>query len=133
MFGKRGSMTEPGTARSGGEKLACSFCGKSKDDVRKLIAGPNVFICDECVQVCVDILADDARIQRATAEQVEAVSEGSPMASPSAKCTLCRLPVLVADALNVENRGLLCRGCVAAVQAAAAQATEAQQAPDMER
>ena len=36
----------------------CSFCNKAQNDVRKLIAGPTVFICDECVEVCSDILAD---------------------------------------------------------------------------
>ena len=41
----------------GGEKLLyCSFCGKSQHEVRKLIAGPSVFICDECVDVCIDII-----------------------------------------------------------------------------
>jgi ATP-dependent Clp protease ATP-binding subunit ClpX len=40
------------------EELRCSFCGKSKDEVRRLIAGPGVFICDECVDLCNDILAD---------------------------------------------------------------------------
>ena len=39
--------------------LYCSFCGKSQHEVRKLIAGPTVFICDECVDVCNDIIADD--------------------------------------------------------------------------
>lgn len=41
------------------DQLRCSFCSKSKDDVRKLIAGPLAFICDECVQVCVDIMDDE--------------------------------------------------------------------------
>jgi len=40
------------------DKLACSFCGKRQDEVWKLIAGPSVYICDECVALCVDILAD---------------------------------------------------------------------------
>jgi ATP-dependent Clp protease ATP-binding subunit ClpX len=40
------------------EKLRCSFCGKSKDEVRKLIQGPGVFICDECVELCNEILAE---------------------------------------------------------------------------
>jgi ATP-dependent Clp protease ATP-binding subunit ClpX len=39
--------------------LRCSFCNKSQNDVRKLIAGPTVFICDECVRVCNDIIDDD--------------------------------------------------------------------------
>jgi ATP-dependent Clp protease ATP-binding subunit ClpX len=38
--------------------LHCSFCGKSQYEVRKLISGPTVFICDECVMLCVDILID---------------------------------------------------------------------------
>ncbi len=37
----------------------CSFCGRSEDEVKKLIAGPNVYICDECVEVCEGILADE--------------------------------------------------------------------------
>ena len=43
------------------ETLRCSFCNKDQNDVRKLIAGPTVFICDECVDVCNDIIADDRR------------------------------------------------------------------------
>lgn len=39
--------------------LYCSFCGKSQHEVRKLIAGPNVFICDECVELCMDIIREE--------------------------------------------------------------------------
>src|SRR5436305_1517111 len=46
-----------------GEVLRCSFCNKDQNDVRKLIAGPTVFICDECVEVCNDIIADDNRFE----------------------------------------------------------------------
>src|SRR5499427_6229984 len=45
------------------EILRCSFCNKDQNDVRKLIAGPTVFICDECVEVCNDIIADDNRFE----------------------------------------------------------------------
>ena len=45
---------------SDSEILRCSFCNKDQNDVRKLIAGPTVFICDECVDVCNDIIADDS-------------------------------------------------------------------------
>src|SRR5262245_49134333 len=41
------------------EALFCSFCGKSQHQVRKLIAGPTVFICDECVELCADILVGE--------------------------------------------------------------------------
>ena len=40
--------------------LHCSFCGKSQDEVRKLIAGPDVYICDECVDLCNDIIFGEA-------------------------------------------------------------------------
>jgi ATP-dependent Clp protease ATP-binding subunit ClpX len=43
--------------------LYCSFCGKSQHEVRKLIAGPTVFICDECVELCLDIIHDEAKLQ----------------------------------------------------------------------
>ncbi len=49
-----------------GEVLRCSFCNKDQNDVRKLIAGPTVFICDECVDVCNDIIADDRRVEGRT-------------------------------------------------------------------
>ena len=41
--------------------LHCSFCGKSQHEVRKLIAGPTVFICDECVELCKDIIHEDTK------------------------------------------------------------------------
>jgi ATP-dependent Clp protease ATP-binding subunit ClpX len=50
------------TKLSGGDSkntLYCSFCGKSQHEVRKLIAGPTVFICDECVELCMDIIRED--------------------------------------------------------------------------
>ena len=49
-----------------GDVLRCSFCNKDQNDVRKLIAGPTVFICDECVDVCNDIIADDNRSENKT-------------------------------------------------------------------
>ena len=48
--------------KTGGEKLLyCSFCGKSQHEVRKLIAGPSVFVCDECVELCNDIIREEAQ------------------------------------------------------------------------
>ena len=49
-------MSEKG---SGEKLLYCSFCGKSQHEVRKLIAGPSVFICDECVELCDDIIREE--------------------------------------------------------------------------
>ncbi|MHB8282487.1 MAG: ClpX C4-type zinc finger protein, partial [bacterium] len=44
---------------SGGRELYCSFCGKSQDEVKKLIAGPSVYICDECIELCNDIISEE--------------------------------------------------------------------------
>jgi ATP-dependent Clp protease ATP-binding subunit ClpX len=49
------------TDNSSGNTLYCSFCGKSQHEVRKLIAGPTVFICDECVGLCMDIIREEQR------------------------------------------------------------------------
>src|SRR5476649_672283 len=59
----RTSVTETGMSKVGGSDskntLYCSFCGKSQHEVRKLIAGPTVFICDECVELCMDIIREE--------------------------------------------------------------------------
>mgnify|MGYP000126757357 CR=1 FL=1 len=46
--------------------LTCSFCGKGQDDVKKLIAGPAVYICDECIELCKDIIAEEAKLEDAS-------------------------------------------------------------------
>jgi len=50
-----------GTGEDNGKLLYCSFCGKSQHEVRKLIAGPSVFICDECVDLCNDIIREEVQ------------------------------------------------------------------------
>ena len=52
-------MTDESTSGDNGKLLYCSFCGKSQNEVRKLIAGPSVFICDECVDLCNDIIREE--------------------------------------------------------------------------
>jgi ATP-dependent Clp protease ATP-binding subunit ClpX len=56
--------------------LVCSFCGKSQDEVRKLIAGPTVYICDECIDLCNDIIAEEC-------DQEETFSSVSTVPKPS--------------------------------------------------
>ena len=51
MADKKGSSSE--------KTLYCSFCGKSQHEVKKLIAGPSVFICDECIDLCNEIIRDE--------------------------------------------------------------------------
>jgi ATP-dependent Clp protease ATP-binding subunit ClpX len=55
---------EEGT--SGGANLSCSFCGKSQKEVKKLIAGPTVYICDECIGLCNDIIAEEIEKEEQT-------------------------------------------------------------------
>ena len=60
MADKKGSSSE--------KVLYCSFCGKSQHEVKKLIAGPSVFICDECIELCNDIIRDEVPAEAADAE-----------------------------------------------------------------
>ena len=52
-------MSKSGNGGEAKNTLYCSFCGKSQHEVRKLIAGPTVFICDECVELCMDIIREE--------------------------------------------------------------------------
>ncbi len=52
-------MTKQGSSGDSKNTLYCSFCGKSQHEVKKLIAGPTVFICDECVELCMDIIREE--------------------------------------------------------------------------
>ncbi|MDT8443423.1 MAG: ATP-dependent Clp protease ATP-binding subunit ClpX [Desulfuromonadales bacterium] len=55
------------TQKSGhGDQLTCSFCGKEQEEVKKLIAGPAVYICDECIELCKDIIAEEAQLEGTT-------------------------------------------------------------------
>ncbi len=63
-----------GKGDDGGKLLYCSFCGKSQHEVRKLIAGPSVFVCDECVELCNDIIREEM--------QEKAASEGNKLPKP---------------------------------------------------
>ena len=60
-----------------GKLLYCSFCGKSQDEVRKLIAGPSVFICDECVDLCNDIIREEI-------QDAEPKEQGAKLPTPEA-------------------------------------------------
>jgi ATP-dependent Clp protease ATP-binding subunit ClpX len=55
--------------------LYCSFCGKSQHEVRKLIAGPTVFICDECVELCMDIIREESKSSREVPDGVPTPKE----------------------------------------------------------
>jgi ATP-dependent Clp protease ATP-binding subunit ClpX len=54
-------MSDSDTLGDGGKLLFCSFCGKNQNEVRRLIAGPSVYICDECVDLCNDIISEETQ------------------------------------------------------------------------
>ena len=55
-------MSDSGNLGDGGKLLFCSFCGKNQNEVRRLIAGPSVYICDECVDLCNDIISEETQV-----------------------------------------------------------------------
>ena len=61
-------MSDQEDKKDDAKLLYCSFCGKSQHEVRKLIAGPSVFICDECVDLCNDIITEEMQEQSASGE-----------------------------------------------------------------
>ena len=69
------SSDKQGKGGDGDRLLYCSFCGKSQHEVRKLIAGPSVFICDECVDLCNDIIREEV-------QEKSGVSGASKLPSP---------------------------------------------------
>ena len=90
------SIDKDGSGEDGGKILYCSFCGKSQNDVRKLIAGPSVFICDECVDLCNDIIREEILDQEQpesedylpTPKEIRAALEEYVIGQPRAKMVL---------------------------------------------
>ena len=90
--------------------LACSFCGKNQDEVRKLIAGPSVHICNECVQVCDEIL---------TKEDVDGAEQSTKKApSPPAErlCGICMEPRETDELIFLPHAAYMCAGCLEDIQ-----------------
>jgi hypothetical protein len=109
-------MNEPG------EVLRCSFCNKQEREVRKLVAGPAVYICDDCVDICLGILEESSKDDPARPLIPSEAAEGPPpqLFLYASSCSLCHMPVPLEHALPVRNRGMICPGCVGAIEAAAA-------------
>jgi len=93
---------------------ACSFCGKSQDEVRKLIAGPTVYICDECIDLCNDIIAEEVE------QEAQLEGPASPVASLNTPtwCGVCRLPKSAEEVVAVSEMGFFCRRCIDMIRAA---------------
>jgi ATP-dependent Clp protease ATP-binding subunit ClpX len=75
MAEKKGSSSE--------KTLYCSFCGKSQHEVKKLIAGPSVFICDECIDLCNEIIRDELPAGRSGREGRQAICPRRPRSRPT--------------------------------------------------
>jgi hypothetical protein len=103
---------------AGNEELRCSFCGNAEFEIRKLIAGPKVYICDECVRICLLIVEDD----RSAAEMRE--QDTPSVGSLPVSCSLCGMLTAPDSVLLVENKGVLCSLCVRDVQSAIAERDE---------
>ena len=69
------------------DSLRCSFCGKTQDEVRKLIAGPAAHICDECVRICDEIIADDEVAEVLLAPQQSLAQHVGTFACPKCNTT----------------------------------------------
>src|SRR5687767_2282009 len=124
MFGKK---KEPSRTPAGAAGFSCSFCNKSQRDVRKLIAGPNVHICDECVDICLDIIShEETELARSSdiEGRVEPSGRAWQVAGTLLFCGLCRIPTSLDQSLAVPDRGIICAGCVGALQAALAERNE---------
>ena len=69
------------------DRLKCSFCGKTQDQVKKLIAGPDVFICDECVELCNEILDEEffegkEKTEKESKEKDSSENDDKPIPKP---------------------------------------------------
>ena len=110
--------------------LRCSFCSKSQHDVRKLIAGPAVHICDECVDVASEIMRDESRFAATPPVQEGAIPRDAPsigVSGPAVRCALCRMPTPVEEGLLIRNRGVLCPGCIGEIEATVAEKRQARE------
>jgi hypothetical protein len=112
MFWKRAPQEQTSS-------LHCSFCNKSQRDVYKLIAGPKVYICDECVDICLEIINHQSEPESSLTRNP--AGGESAAVELAVRCSICKLETLLSHALLLSGRGVLCAGCTAAVETALAE------------
>jgi len=96
-----------------GKQLSCSFCAKDQREVRKLIAGPSVHICDECVNLCRDIIAEEIDNDAGAGANSMASKTGS---SAERLCGICMEPRETDELVFLPHAAYLCAGCLEAMQ-----------------
>ena len=100
------------------EPLRCSFCNKSQRDVAKLIAGPGVYICIECVDICNDIVADDKVLESGDKTGPALVPHDTGVAEVGipVRCSLCKMLWPMESSVAFPDRGWLCESCLDSVR-----------------
>jgi hypothetical protein len=93
--------------------LVCSFCGKDQDHVRKLIAGPTVFICDECIDLCNDIIEEETEAfsRDASPDSAETTAVGPNLVTPRVVTRYVDEEVKASSAVAADTVYWVCKGC----------------------
>jgi len=90
--------------------LSCTFCGKNQNEVRKLIAGPSVHICDECVHVCDEILTKE------NVDGAEKDLKTAPSPTEERLCGICMEPRETDELIFLPHAAYMCAGCLEEIQ-----------------
>jgi ClpX C4-type zinc finger protein len=92
--------------------FSCSFCGKNQSEVRKLIAGPSVHICDECVELCKNIVAEEEDV--GDSDKTKAARAKS---KANRLCGICMEPRETDELIFLPHAAYMCAGCLEELQA----------------
>jgi len=94
--------------------VCCSFCGKTQAEVRKLIAGPTVYICDECVDLAQDIIADEIDLEATAVQTLSLTREiraGEYLMHPVVVTRYTSEPVATVSRSEMPASNWICEGC----------------------
>lgn len=91
--------------------LVCSFCGKDQDHVRKLIAGPSVYICDECIDLCNDIIENEVSSTDSNFDSPDTTAVGANLVTPRIVTRYVDEPVKASSAASTDTVYWVCEGC----------------------
>lgn len=101
------------------KEAGCSFCGKGQNEVRKMIAGPSVHICDQCVSLCNDIVTEEVK------GDLAANTKASNAKSKEDRlCGICMEPRETDELIFLPHAAYMCAGCLEDIQAVRDKQTE---------